>query len=204
MPATPLRQPRRRRQIAFVTGLTFWLGNAFLLGFGMTYAPQAASAVNQFPSWIKRAIGLLGLATIVAYLLWLLPAPRAVGRGDWQIVLPSAPVTFVQIGIGLLDLSISELAMYTLLPSTPAIGFLSLLVILVIATLLGFLRHAPGSLGVREAAMLIGLHQFDKEQVLASLLIYRALYFVLPLFVAIMMLGIRELWLAVGAWRVTK
>ena len=31
-------------KIAFVTGLTFWLGNAFLLGFGMSYAPAAASA----------------------------------------------------------------------------------------------------------------------------------------------------------------
>jgi hypothetical protein len=86
----------------------------------------------------------------------------------------------------------------------PAIGFLSLLVIFVMATLLGFLSHAPGSLGVLEAAMLIGLSQFDKEQVLASLLIYRALYFILPLFVAIMLLGVRELRLAVGAWRVTR
>jgi uncharacterized membrane protein YbhN (UPF0104 family) len=182
-------------KIAFVTGLTFWLGNAFLLGLGMTWAPEAASAVNQFAPWINRAIGLFGLATIVAYLLWLLPGPRAVGRGDWQILLPNAPVTFVQIGIGILDLSISALAMYTLLPAEPAIGFLPLLVIFVMATLLGFLSHAPGSLGVLEAAMLIGLHQFDKEQVLASLLIYRALYFILPLFVATMALGARELWL---------
>jgi uncharacterized membrane protein YbhN (UPF0104 family) len=183
-------------KIAFVTGLTFWLGNAFLLGLGMTYAPEAASAVNQFAPWINRTIGLLGLASIVAYLLWLLPAERAVGRGEWQIVLPDARITFVQIGIGILDLSISALAMYTLLPPTPAIGFLSLLVIFVMATLLGFLSHAPGSLGVLEAAMLIGLSQFDKEQGLASLLIYRALYFILPLFLAIMALGVRELWLA--------
>ena len=31
-------------KIAFVTGLTFWLGNAFVLGVGMAYAPEAASA----------------------------------------------------------------------------------------------------------------------------------------------------------------
>jgi hypothetical protein len=37
--------------------------------------------------------------------------------------------------------------------------------------------------------------------VLASLLIYRALYFILPLFVAIMLLGVREVWVAVRAWR---
>ena len=121
-----------------------------------------------------------------------------------NVEIPGTSLSIVQIGIGILDLSISALAMYTLLPATPAIGFLSLLVIFVMATLLGFLSHAPGSLGVLEAAMLIGLSQFDKEQVLASLLIYRALYFILPLFVAIMMLGARELWVALGAWRVTR
>ena len=45
-------------KIAFVTGLTFWLGNAFVLGFGMSCAPEAASAVNQLPPWINRAIAL--------------------------------------------------------------------------------------------------------------------------------------------------
>src|SRR5258705_13675727 len=30
-------------KIAFVTGLTFWLGNVFVLGVGMTYATDAAS-----------------------------------------------------------------------------------------------------------------------------------------------------------------
>jgi glycosyltransferase 2 family protein len=183
-------------KIAFVTGLTFWLGNAFMLGLGMVYAPEAATALNQFPPWLNFAIGVIGLLIIVAYLIWLLPRPRAIGRGEWQIVLPSGRSTFVQIGIGILDLSVTSLAMYTLLPAEPSIGFVPVLVVFVMAVLLGFLSHAPGSLGVLEAAILIGLHQFDKEQVLAALLIYRALYFILPLCVAIVMLGVRELWLA--------
>jgi uncharacterized membrane protein YbhN (UPF0104 family) len=36
-------------KIAFVTGLTFWLGNAFILSLGMAYSPEAASAVSQLP-----------------------------------------------------------------------------------------------------------------------------------------------------------
>src|SRR5215475_8735814 len=76
-------------KIAFITGLTFWLGNAFLLGGGMAYAPDAASAVNQLPLWLNRTIGLGGLALIVAYLLWLLPRERVIGRSNWQVVLPN-------------------------------------------------------------------------------------------------------------------
>jgi uncharacterized membrane protein YbhN (UPF0104 family) len=183
-------------KIAFVTGLTFWLGNAFVLGLGMVYAPEAASAVNQLAPWLNRSIGVAGLVFIVGYLIWLLPRPRVIGRDNWQIVLPDASITFVQIGIGVLDLGFAALVMYTLLPDQPSVEFVSLLVIFVTATLLGFLSHSPGSLGVLDAALLVGLQQFEKESLLAALLIYRAMYFMLPLCLAIVMLGIRELWLA--------
>lgn len=83
--------------------------------------------------------------------------------------------------------------MYTLLPAHPAIDFITLLVVFVTAILLGFLSHAPGSLGVIEVAMLVGLPQFPKEELLASLLIFRFLYFVLPLSLAALLLGLREL-----------
>jgi uncharacterized membrane protein YbhN (UPF0104 family) len=188
-------------KIAFVTGLTFWLGNAFLLGFGMSYAPVAASAVNQLPAWVNRGIGLSGLMFIVGYLIWLMPRPRVVGRSDWRIVLPGLRLTVVQIGIGVLDLTVGALAIYMLLPDQPAIDFITLLVIFVTATLLGFLSHAPGSLGVFEAAMLVGLPLFQKEGMLASLLIFRLLYFVFPLFLAALLLSLRELRLAAGSLR---
>jgi glycosyltransferase 2 family protein len=181
-------------KIAFVTGLTFWLGNAFLLGIGVAYAPEVASAVDQLPPWLNRVIALAELAVIAGYLIWLLPRRRVIGRGEWQIALPNAQLTLVQIGIGVLDLGSAALAVYTLLPADPAIDFTALLVTFVMATLLGFLSHAPGSLGVFDAAMLVGLPQFAKEELLASLLIFRVLYFVIPLFLAVLVLGIRELW----------
>ena len=180
-------------KIAFVTGLTFWLGNAFVLGCGMAYAPDAASAVNQLPPWINRAIGVCGLLIILAYLLWLRPRPRSIGWSSWRIVLPNPRSTLVQIGIGVLDLSAGAIAMYFLLPAYPAVDFITLLVVFVTAILYGFASHAPGSLGVIEVAMLVGLPQFPKEELLASLLIFRFVYFVLPLSLAALLLGLREL-----------
>jgi uncharacterized membrane protein YbhN (UPF0104 family) len=186
-------------KIAFVTGLTFWLGNAFVLGVGLSYAPDAASAVDQLPPWINRIIGLSGLIAIAGYLIWLMPRTRVIGRSDWQVVLPSWRLTLIQIGIGVLDLGSGAAAMYVLLPVDPWIDFTTLLVVFVAAMLLGFLSHAPGSLGVIEAAMLVGLAQFQQEELLASLLIFRFLYFVLPLFCAAVVLGLRELWLVAGS-----
>jgi uncharacterized membrane protein YbhN (UPF0104 family) len=185
-------------KIAFVTGLTFWLGNSFVLGAGMAYAPEAASAVNDLPAWINRVIGLGGLLAIAGYLRWLMPGRRSIGRANWQIVLPNAGLALVQIGIGILDLGSGAAAMYVLLPADPPIDFTTLLVIFVTAMLLGFLSHAPGSLGVIESAMLIGLAQFQKEELLASLLIFRVLYFVLPFLAAATLLALREFWLMAG------
>ena len=186
-------------KIAFVTGLTFWLGNAFVLGAGLLWEPGPATAITQLPAWVNRAIALSGLVVIVGYLLWLLPSPRIIGRGDWRVTLPCARLTLVQIGIGVLDLTAGALAMYALLPSDPSIDFVTVQVIFVTAALLGFLSHAPGSLGVFEAAMLVALPQFQKEELLASLLIFRVLYFMLPFCAAVLLLSVREGWLAATA-----
>jgi uncharacterized membrane protein YbhN (UPF0104 family) len=114
------------------------------------------------------------------------------GRGGWTVQLPNGPTTLLQIGIGILDLACCALAMYMLLPSEPNIGFVTLAVIFVTATLLGFASHAPGGLGVFDATMLVALWEFDKEDLLAGLLLFRLLYYITPFVIALAMLGVRE------------
>jgi hypothetical protein len=79
------------------------------------------------------------------------------------------------------------------LPQNPAVDFVPVLVIFVTATLLGTVSHVPGSLGVIEAALLIGLPQFPKEELLAALLTFRVAYFVIPFLLATLVLGLCEL-----------
>ncbi len=95
-------------------------------------------------------------------------------------MLPSARLTLLQVLIGVVDLGFCALAMYLLMPMTPHIDFVSLAVVFILATLLGFASHAPGSLGVFDAAMLVALPQFGKEQLLATLVVFRILYFLDP------------------------
>lgn len=75
-------------KIAFITGLTFWLGNTFALGLVLTFAPGMAAAVTQLQPWINQTLGCVALTAIVGYLAWLLPAPRALTHRDWRLVLP--------------------------------------------------------------------------------------------------------------------
>jgi uncharacterized membrane protein YbhN (UPF0104 family) len=75
-------------------------------------------------------------------------------------------------------------------------------VIFVAATLLGFASHAPGGLGVFDAAMMVALWQFDKEDLLAGMLLFRLLYYIVPFVISMVILGIRELLLGRAARRI--
>jgi glycosyltransferase 2 family protein len=183
-------------KICFVAGLTFWLGNATVLGLGIAYAPLAATAIDQLPAWLNRAGAFVILALLTLYVIWVWQRPRVVGREGWSVTLPGGPLTLLQIAIGIVDLAFCALAMYTLLPDEPNIGFVTLAVIFVSATLLGFASHAPGGIGVFDAAMLVALWQFDKEEVVAGLLLFRLLYYIVPFALSVMILGARELVLA--------
>ena len=188
-------------KICFLSGLTFWLGNLLVLGVGMAYHPWAASAMDLLPAAMNRLIGIGCLAGIVMYLVWLVLGEnrRELGQHGWKVVLPSARLTLVQILIGVVDLGFCATAMYLLMPAQPDIDFLSRAVVFILATLLGFASHAPGSIGVFDAAMLVALPQFGREQLLATLLVFRVLYFVIPFTIAISIMGTREFWLNVVA-----
>ena len=182
-------------KICFVAGLTFWLGNATVLGLGVAYHPQAAGPIDQLPPWMNCTLAIAILVVLVSYVSWVWSAPREIGQGEWKVHLPSGPSTLLQICIGILDLGSCALAMYMLLPGDPNVGFVTMAVVFVSATLLGFASHAPGGLGVFDAAMLVALWQFDKELVLAGLLLFRLLYYLAPFALALLILGVREIWL---------
>jgi uncharacterized membrane protein YbhN (UPF0104 family) len=180
-------------KICFVAGLTFWLGNATVLGLGIFYAPEAASSIDQLPAWFNRILGAVVVVALVCYVTWVWIKPRVIGRNNWQVTLPGGPLTLLQIAIGIIDLACCAAAMYLLLPDEPHIGFITLSVIFVSATLLGFASHSPGGLGVFDAAMLVALWQFDREDLLAGLLLFRLLYYIIPFTIALAVLGAREI-----------
>jgi len=178
--------------IAIITSLTYWLGNASVLGVGLSAIPDAVSALDRLPTAANRFIGLTLLTGLAGYFLWLLRGQRRIGRSNWQIVVPGPRSMLVQVSIGSLELVFVALATYVLLPPQPALDFPHLLTIFATALLVGVTSHAPGSLGVMEAVMLLGLPQFKKEELLACLLTFRLLYFVLPFAAAVLVLGVRE------------
>src|SRR6201989_1980221 len=191
-------------KICFLAGLTFWLGNAAVLGLGICYHPEAAANIDQLPPWLNRIVAIGIIIGLVGYVAWVWARPRNVGRGPWSVVLPGGPLTLLQIAIGIVDLGFCALAMYVLVPDEPNLGFVVVAVIFVSATLLGFASHSPGGLGVFDAAMLVGLWQMDREDLLAGMLLFRLLYYIVPFVISVIWLTFREVILGARSKRLRQ
>jgi hypothetical protein len=175
-----------------------------VLGLGVAIAPQAASAIDQLPPVVNRILAFVILGVLATYMAWVWRTPRVVGRHNWLVTLPNGPLTLLQIAVGIVDLGCCAGAMYMLVPDEPYIGFVTLAVIFVSSTLLGFASHSPGGLGVFDAAMLVALWQFDTEDLVASLLLFRVLYYLVPFVLSLTILGGRKIWLYAQAVRSIK
>src|SRR4030088_1848831 len=197
---TDCRRSMSRRSASSAGGASGF-GTPAVLCSALPHAPTAGSALVQLPPWFNRAAALGVLGVLVAYVAWVWRTPRVIGWQNWEVTLPNGRLTLLQIVIGIIDLSCCAAAMYMLVPDEPYIGFIVLAVIFVAATLLGFASHSPGGLGVFDAAMLVALWQYDKEDLLAGLLLFRVLYYLTPFAFSLAILGGREIWLSLRARR---
>jgi glycosyltransferase 2 family protein len=190
--------------IAFLTGLTFWLGNLTALGFGLLYAPDAISVIDHLSPQLNQWLAAALLLAVVSFVTWSWLAPRNIGTRRWPVRLPTGPMVLLQIVIGLFDLGAAALAMYVLIPASLNIGLFPVIAVFIAATLLGFASHTPAGIGVFDATILLGLGGDDTDPLIAALLMFRVLYHFLPFVLALCLFGGVEGWRGFRARRSTS
>jgi uncharacterized membrane protein YbhN (UPF0104 family) len=176
--------------ISFLTGLTFWLGNLTALGLSLMIDPDAFGWVEYWPPALNRLVAAALLCAVIGFVLWSWPGRRS---RRWPVRLPSGPAVLLQIMVGLFELSTAALAMYVLMPAELGVDAARFTAVFIAATLLGFASHAPAGIGLFDATILLGLGGADQEPLLAALLIFRALYHLLPFVLALIVFGSVEL-----------
>src|SRR4029453_7761220 len=73
--------------------------------------------------------------------------------------------------------------------------FLSFLGVFLVAILLGMISHVPGGVGVFEGLMLLLLEPYlPPTVVLPALVVFRAVYYLLPFSIALVALVVDEVW----------
>ncbi len=133
------------------------------------------------------------LAALLGFLIvWLSRKPRVLSVFSFRLTLPPARLALIQMAIGAIETAASIAVLYVLLPTDLAPPFASFSIAMILAVLLGTVSHAPGGLGVFDASIVSILGGTQRADLLAALLLYRLIYFVVPFAVAVTALGLFE------------
>lgn len=177
--------PAEVTQVLGLSMLTNWLGwgvvagTCFLLGL-----------VRPPPSWgvAPAALQALGgaLCTVaIAYLIACITARKRTWhvRGH-DLTLPRTRVALIQFALSIGNWMVIGAVLYTLMPA--GVAYPVVLGALMVSAIAGVITHIPAGLGVIEAVCLALLGgQVGHGTLLASLLAYRAVYYLAPLALAI-------------------
>lgn len=178
--------------LTVIAGVTFWFGNVFVLGTGLTFHSTAISAINHLFPFLNMLMGIAILATILAYLVWVTSRHRHLSIKGFRLELPGLGLTLGQITLGVIDQSAAAGALYVLLPNHTQIDYFTFAATYVFACILGVASNAPGGIGVFEAAMLKAVPASSEGALLASLVLFRVIYYLVPFLFALAFLGAHE------------
>jgi phosphatidylglycerol lysyltransferase len=182
--------------VATVAGfcmVTSAIGLSALAAMSFVYVPHQAAHVLHINHEIVFGAGLLLVVGIAIYALWSLLGPRRIELFGYALRAPSPLIAIPQIVLAVVDLGVSAVVLWLLLPAGSDVTLLGFLGAYSIAITAGIISHVPGGLGVFESLIVLGLPGVPADQLIGSLLAWRAVYYLLPLLVASLLFASQEL-----------
>ena len=178
-------------RVTSVSILANWMGYLLLAGLVFSLQPPALPAHWNIDAVQLRLSGLVLLAIAGAYLAacaW--SRQRTVRLRGNEIELPSLRLAGLQMAMGASNWLLMSGIVFILLQHR--IDFFSVVSVLLLAAIAGVIAHIPGNLGVLEAVFVALLsHRMPQHELLAGLVAYRLVYYLVPLGVAALLyLGI--------------
>ena len=179
--------------VSALCSLTAALGTGFILTLSMLFGTgEAAESAFHLPPAVRRVIGGLMLAVMATYITVAALRPMTIRTRNWSLKLPSAKTTSAQIALATTDLMLVGTLIYVLLPVHTSTNFFVFLGVFALALVAGAVSNVPGGIGVFESVMLLGLPEVPPAALLGAMLLFRFIYYVVPLGLAATMLAVHE------------
>ncbi|MGO8749073.1 MAG: bifunctional lysylphosphatidylglycerol flippase/synthetase MprF [Thermoguttaceae bacterium] len=206
-------------QLITILGITFWLGAIGLAGVVFILAPlpmprTAAAALNpgenagasglsdQAAAMVQGAahliweyrhiVGIVLVAHVVAYLAICAIRRRPLRIFKWELPLPPPSLTIAQVAVACADLLIAAAVLYSLQPTGSGVSYPIVLGVFLLGMVVSVLTHIPGGAGVFELVLVLFLPQLSLARSMAWVLVYRGVYYLLPLVAASILLAVHE------------
>lgn len=177
--------------IAF-SNLNFWLGLFALGGIVFVLNPLTIPPILNSQFVTVRPLGYIFLAIIAVYLCLSFQQRTISFRGQ-RFALPKLRISLAQIGVSAVDWAIASGVLFLLLPAQNELDYGSFFGIYLLAIAAKVISNVPGGLGVFEATIIAFMPSEVTSASVASLLVYRGVYLLLPLLIALILFGIFKL-----------
>lgn len=185
-------EPEAIAKVVAYVAAAFGFGLAFVAGVGLTVSgPDLASLIGM-PGATVRGIGLLMLAGVAAVLLFSAMRRGSVTVFGRAVALPDVRDIVSQLVATSVDVACAAAVLYVLLPDGD-ISFPTVLAVFSVAIGAGVLSHLPGGVGIFETIVVGALGtRLPIDGVISALLLYRIIYYVVPLVVAVTAMIVSE------------
>ena len=180
-------------QLVAILGVTFWMGMMALAGIVFLIAPFPipSDVLKMLPDragqWLaSQGLGVLGvflLFQVVLYLVVCAVRRKPLRIWHWDLPLPPPSLTLGQIGVSCADLMVAALVFYMILPPDVVVTYPRFLGVFLLALVVQVFLHVPAGIAVFDSVMVAFFPQ-DKEALAAALLVFRGVYYLLPLMAA--------------------
>ena len=142
--------------------------------------------------WSSAAALIVSVTLLAAGSLYA----RPIGIGRFRMRMPVPSVLMAQVVFSLGELSLAALALFLLLPETASIGYPRFVCLFAAASLVAALSHVPGGVGVFDGLMIggLGAHGESVPGAAAAVLVYRALYYLGPFLMSVLLVGTARWW----------
>lgn len=182
-------------RLVLMLAVTFWMGALGLCGLIFLIAPPIIpdELLAKMPMTDVRILGAVLLLVACSYLILCCTVRKPVHVFGKEFVFPSPHIAFAQAVVAGLDLIAAAGCMYVLLPGNMGISFVEFLPSYLMAQVAVVLTHIPGGVGVFELVIINLTQTTETQTVFAAVLLFRLIYFILPLLAAALVLAVYEI-----------
>jgi phosphatidylglycerol lysyltransferase len=177
---------------AFVS-ISYFLSAFTLLIIAVFIASQSITDNAHLHNGKIKLLVIIGSCMIAGWFLLTIFHKKHVQLGRFKISPPSPGIAFQQVAVGSIDLAIAAIVLYIPLLQFTDINFAEFLIYFLVAQLLGLASQVPGGIGVFEGTFIyLAGDQLPMGSLLTALLMFRIMYFIVPLIFAGILVVIYE------------
>ena len=189
----PASKRTRSREVIAFNASAFSFGTAAFGAAGLLWGADGVAQLAHMPAWLLRVIAAAVLLAVIGFIALSARRREVMVAWRWKVRLPPAKLAVQQLLISALDML--GLGRHALGSAAGGCGRAPRLhrVVLDRAGARNPESPVPGGLGVFEAVILLACgDRVPVEQVVSALVLYRVVYYLLPLVLAAVLLAAYE------------